>query len=230
MTEINNIKGFSKETIVFLNQLVVNNNKKWLEKHKVDYENFVLQPLKNVVLSLRDSMLNIDPFFETRPMIDKTISRIYRDTRFSKDKSPLKTSFWITFKRPKKEWKDAPAYFFEISPEMYRYGMGFYSARPQTMASFRKLVDEKIADFEKTITFYEKQKTFILGGEKYKRMLNDTLPKYIQEWYQRKNLYLVCTREIDDLLFSSKLFYKLKVDFNMLSDLYRFLLKVKEVN
>ncbi len=228
MSEINLFNGFSKETIIFLNQLLVNNNKSWFETHKKDYENFVLQPLKNIVIALNDSMLAIDPFFETRPMINKTISRIYRDTRFSKDKSPFKTSCWITFKRPKKDWKDAPAYFFEITPEMYRYGMGFYCATPKTMALFRNLIDEKTSDFKKAITFYEKQKTFVLEGEKYKRTLNDTLPKDIQEWYQRKNFYLVCTREIDDHLFSPKLLDKLKENFETLSGLYQFLLNVRK--
>ncbi len=55
------------------------------------------------------------------PQINRTISRIYRDTRFSKDKSPYKTTMWVTFKRPVKEWQNAPAYFFEITLESYRY-------------------------------------------------------------------------------------------------------------
>ncbi len=219
--------GFSKETIVFLKQLAANNNKPWFETHRKDYETFVLQPIKNVVVSLTDSMLAIDPFFETRPMINKTISRIYRDTRFSKDKSPFKTSFWITFKRRQKNWKDAPAYFFEISPEAYRYGMGFYCATPNTMALFRTLIENKTSDFEKATAFYKKQKTFILEGEKYKRTINDTLPESIQEWYQRKNFYLVCSRKIDDILFSPQLLDELKEGFKMLSDLYLFLLNVK---
>ncbi len=198
--------------------------------HKDNYEKFVLQPLKMIVSSLSKSMLAIDPFFETRPMINKTISGIYRDIRFSKDKSPFKTSFWITFKRPGKDWKDAPAYFFEISPEMYRYGMGFYKATPKTMELFRALVDNNIRDFERLISFYGKQETFVLEGEKYKKTFNERLPESIQEWYQRKNFYLVCNREIDENLFSPKLLEDLKIEFAMLSDLYRFLLNVKSTS
>jgi hypothetical protein len=54
-------------------------------------------------------MLSIDPYFDVHPAINRTISKIYRDTRFSNDKSPFKTTMWITFKRPEKNWKDAPA-------------------------------------------------------------------------------------------------------------------------
>ncbi len=227
MQEIDNLNTFSKETIVFLKQLSANNNKPWFETHKSNYEKFVLQPLKNTVLSLSDSMLAIDPFFETRPTINKTISGIYRDIRFSKDKSPFKTSFWITFKRPQKDWKDAPAYFFEISPETYRYGMGFYKATPKTMELFRAFVDNNMNDFKQLISLYGKQKTFVLEGEKYKRTFNERLPEYVQEWYQRKNFYLVCNRKIDKDLFSPKLFEDLRIGFEMLSDLYKFLLNVK---
>ena len=108
-------EGFSKDSIVFLRELKKNNNKQWFESHKSDYEALLLAPLKNLVSDLGDFMLSIDNFFEVTPSVNKTISRIYRDTRFSHDKSPYKTSLWITFKRPQKDWKDAPAYFFEIN-------------------------------------------------------------------------------------------------------------------
>lgn len=228
MTKTNTFNGFSEEAILFIRQLSVNNNKPWFETHRQAYETFVLQALKDLVLSLSDTMLAIDPLFETRPMINKTISRIYRDIRFSKDKSPFRTTFWITFKRPKKDWKDAPAYFFGVSPEMYSYGMGFYSATPQTMTLFRSLVDKNVSDFEKVITFYDKQATFVLEGDKYKRTLNKSLPEAIQEWYQRKSFYLVCNRTIDEHLFSPTLFKTLKTDFEMLSDLYQYLSRVKK--
>ncbi len=88
-------------------------------------------------------MLTIDPSFGIRPAVDKTISRIYRDTRFSKDKSLFKSTMWLTFKRPRKDWKDAPAYFLEISPDSYRYGMGYYSVSSDTMYKFREMIDKK---------------------------------------------------------------------------------------
>jgi hypothetical protein len=53
-----------------------------------------------LVGALGEFMLSIDPWFEVTPAVDRTISRIYCDTRFAKDKSPYKTTMWITFKRP----------------------------------------------------------------------------------------------------------------------------------
>ncbi len=227
MNRKQNFTGFSKNTINFLNNLKRNNNKDWFEKNKQTYNRYVLEPLRNLVADLSYFMLDIDSLFEVTPAVNKTISRIYRDTRFSKDKSLFKTNMWITFKRPQKDWKDAPAYFFEISPDLYRFGMGFYSATPNTMKKFRELIDKKPKRFQQAISFYSKQKTFVLEGEKYKRIFDEAKSKEIQDWYQRKSFYLVCNRKIDNTLFSKKLANNLTSGFGSLADFYRFLLQVK---
>lgn len=149
-------RGFSRASIAFLRELKANNNKQWFESHKGDYHALLLTPLKELVAALGDFMLSIDPNLEVTPSVNKTIARIHRDTRFSRDKSPFKTSLWITFKRPQKDWQDAPAYFFEISPASYRFGMGFYQATPNTMAKLRELIDKDPKQFKKVISCYKK--------------------------------------------------------------------------
>ena len=221
-------EGFSKDSIAFLKELIKNNNKQWFESHKSNYEALLLTPLKYLVSDLGDFMLLIDNLFEVAPSVNKTISRIYRDTRFSHDKSPYKTSFWITFKRPQKDWKDAPAYFFEISPESYRFGMGFYDAMPKTMEKFREFIDNNQKEFQKAILFYSKQKMFVLEGDKYKKIIDPKKPNDIQDWYQRKNFYLVCNRKIDNALFSKQLTEDLILGFDSLSKFYQYLLQIKQ--
>lgn len=97
-TEEKRFSGFSPKTLKFLRGLKTNNNKAWFQAHRADYEKYVLQPLRDLVIDLGDFMLDIDPFFEITPSVNKTISRIYRDTRFSKDKSPFRSTVWFTFK------------------------------------------------------------------------------------------------------------------------------------
>ncbi len=221
--------GFPVETLRFLSDLRLNNNKPWFEAHKGEYERFVLEPLQNLVMDIGPFMLTIDPDFEARPRVDKTISRIYRDTRFSHDKSPYKSCMWLTFKRPIKDWKDAPAYFLEITPDSYRYGMGFYSASKETMDRLRKASDGKPKEFMKAVSFYSKQQDFVVEGEKYKRVLNSGIPKDLQEWYQRKNLYLVCNREIDESFFSKELAEDLNSGFKLLAPFYQYLCRLKYI-
>jgi len=217
-------KGFSTKTIDFLKNLKTNNNKRWFEAHRQDYQDYLLIPFRELVMDLGEFMLTaIDPELEVRPAVNKTISRIYRDTRFSKDKSPFKSTMWLTFKRPFEDWKDAPAYFFETSPIRYRYGMGFYSASKKTMDKFRESIDKKPKEFLKLISLYAKQKDFVLEGEKYKRILDKNKPDEFQNWYQRKNFYLVCNRKIDSRLFSNKLIDDLVSGFEIISPIYQYL-------
>ena len=220
-------KGFSRKTLKFLRDLMTNNNKTWVENHRYDYEEFVLGPLRDLVTDLGDFMLDIDPRFEITPAVNKTISRIYRDTRFSKDKSPFRSTVWITFKNQNKDWTTRVCgYFFELSVNSYRYGMGFYDAAPAIMSRFREMIDNNPKEFLKAISFFDKQKTFVLEGEKYKRIIDKTKPEKIQHWYQRKNMYLVCNRKIDNTLFSSKLVDDLVFGFNTIAPFYHYLQKI----
>ncbi len=221
-------QGFSSRSLKFLRELRKNNNKTWFEKHRNDYEEYVLEPLRNLVTDLGEFMLDIDPRFEITPTINKTISRIYRDTRFSKDKSPFRSTVWFTFKNQNKDWTThVCGYFFELSTNSYRYGMGFYNAAPAIMSKFREMIDENPKEFLKAISFLEKQHSFVLEGDKYKRIIDKTKSEKIQNWYQRKNMYLVCNRKIDDTLFSRKLVDDLAAGYKMIAPLYHYLQKVK---
>ena len=104
--------GFPKRAVDFLRELRENNNKAWFEDHRGEYQEYLLKTLQNLCADLSEFMLTIDLHFEIRPAVGKTISRIYRDIRFSKDKSPFRSTMWITFKRQNNDWKDAPSYFF----------------------------------------------------------------------------------------------------------------------
>jgi uncharacterized protein (DUF2461 family) len=105
--------------------------------------------------------------------------------------------------------------------------MGFYDAAPAIMTRFREMIDENPKEFLKAISFFAKQRTFVLEGEKYKRTIDASKPENIQEWYQRKNMYLVCNRKIDNTLYSSKLTDDLIHGFTMIAPFYRYLQRIK---
>lgn len=219
--------GFSNDTLKFLKSLRENNSKSWFEDNRDDYKKYLLELMQNLVMDLSDIMLDIDFDFEVAPKIDKTISRIYRDIRFSKNKSPYRSNMWIVFKRPQKEWKESPGFFFEIFEDWYRYGMGFYTATKNTMDNMREFIDENPDEFLKLVSPFMKKKQFELEGDQYKRIMDETQPKEIQTWYQRRNLYLVCNKKIDDTLFSNKLVEELYKGFKLLAPFYHFLWEMK---
>lgn len=77
----------SKETLDFLVENRLQNSRDWFHDHKKVYQEVVLAPLIELVEKLTPVMWEIDPLFITTPKVCKTISRIYRDTRYTKDKS-----------------------------------------------------------------------------------------------------------------------------------------------
>lgn len=217
--------GFTQAGLNFLQDIRINNSKPWFDKHRSIYDHELIQPFRALVEQLTPEMLKIDKEFETRPAIGKTISRIHRDTRFSNDKSLYRSRLWLTFKRPSRDWKEAPAYFFEISPDTYRYGLGYYCAPKQTMDIFREEILNKPEVFLKVMRCVKKP--FELVGDSYKRPLIKEQDKKIATWYNRKSIAVMATNHhIEDIL-DRDLPNKLTQGFKQLLPLYDFLMDVE---
>jgi len=215
---------FNPRGVIFLTELAANNNKEWFMAHQSEYQKYLLDPFVDLTGELTPGMLDIDPALLTGA---KTVSRIYRDTRFSALKLPYKTTMWLTFKRVRPDWYDAPAYFFELAADGYRFGMGYYSASSQTMSRFRRAVEEDLRLFQKIIA-WGKPDNFTLEGDDYKKLKVPEMPDSVQEWYRKKSFYLVCNSAIGPRLFSRDLVNDLLDGFKRLAPLYHFLLKIKE--
>ena len=80
--------GFSAETFRFLLEIGFNNNADWFEANRKRYEQFVRDPMRRLAAALMPTALDIDGNFN--PSINASVSRIRRDTRFTKDKSPYR--------------------------------------------------------------------------------------------------------------------------------------------
>jgi uncharacterized protein (TIGR02453 family) len=216
-------KGFSVSTITFLKDLAGNNNKEWFERHRAVYENSVLEPLKQLAAELGPVILSLDPEIETSPTVNKTISKIYRDIRFSRDKSPFRTGLWPSFRRPKKAWGNVPEFYFYFTPEEYQCGMGFYSATPANMEKFREYIILHHSRFGKIIDLY-KTSDIIVGGEEYKKYIPNNLPEDFQNWYHKRNLYVSSAGKIDNSFLSAALKDEISNFFNVNAALYQFII------
>ena len=210
---------FTPDTLAFLDELKAVNSKEWYNEHKTEFESFVGEPMKALVERLSGFMLSIDPAFETKP--SRVISRIYRDTRFSKDKSLFRDCMWLAFKRGGKEWQSHPAFYFEISPHGYRYGMGFYEAGKENMDALRAAIDRDPKSFEAVSAPVEAD-GFELAGDEYKRTIKPH-PPYLAKYYQKKSFYMVKNREIDKRLFDENFADELAAEFGRLKEFYLYL-------
>lgn len=217
--------GFSQQGLNFLQQVRIENDKEWFEGNRGVYDCELLTPFRSLVAELAPTMLAIDPQFETRPAIGKTLSRIHRDTRFSHDKSRYRSRMWLTFKRPSKDWKDAPVYFFELGPDMWRYGLGYYSANKQTMDLFRHTLQRRPQPFLEVAACC--QPPFELVGESYKRPLVKEQAADIATWYNRKSFAVMATDSQMETLFNAGLTQTLAQAFQQLEQLYHWLMQVE---
>src|SRR5436305_1840357 len=81
-------RGFSPEAYAFLKQLKRNNRREWFKPRKMKYEELLQKPMHALMVEVRDAMKRIDPKVVFNPK--KAVKRVYRDVRFSEDKSPYK--------------------------------------------------------------------------------------------------------------------------------------------
>ncbi|MDR3197234.1 MAG: DUF2461 domain-containing protein [Planctomycetaceae bacterium] len=216
-------QGFTPQGLKFLHNLNANNNRDWFAEHREDYLRFVAEPMKQLVMSLTPMMLELDPRVITAP--HRVVSRIYRDTRFSNDKTPYRPRVWFAFKREVEYWTETPTYFFQLGEKEYMYGMGVYSASAATMRRFRAMIDDDPEHFRQIIEPVRKSKTFKLETDQYKRRLPCEHSAVIDVWYQSKSIAVLARREPDKTLMSSKLVNMLMERFVLLKPLYDFLWK-----
>ncbi|NDW17986.1 DUF2461 domain-containing protein [Dysgonomonas sp. 216] len=214
-------KGFTPNTFQFLRDLGENNYKEWFEANRSVYETELLHPFKALVLALTPVMYSIDSNFEFRP--HRVLSRIYRDTRFSKNKEPYKTCLWITFQQPVSDWKDYPGFYMELSPEGYRYGMGLFMPKKKIMDSFRERIEFDAGEFSQNTKHIVTGLGFGIGGDLYKKPMQNNLDEYFQPWVQRKNVYVQKSFPIGEELFSCKIAENMESDFKALEWLYNFM-------
>jgi uncharacterized protein (TIGR02453 family) len=228
MAKENRFIGFSPETFSFFKELEEYNHKPWFDEHKPIYESEVLQPLKALAVALTPFFHEVDSQMDFRT--NKMISRIYRDIRFSHDKTPYKNHMWITFQRPfmhvTDDWTSFPGFYIEIGKEGANYGMGMFAAKKKIMDAFREKVELEQNHFKQITNGLVNKYGFQLGGDEYKRPIKSDLEDYFQPWIQRKGIYLNKNLPVSDVLLSEKLIAYLEKEFALLQALYDFFAEV----
>ena len=222
MAHTHEFNGFYPQTTTFLETLRETNSKPWYEDNKELYEKLVLHPQRGLVETLGPFMMAIDPQLEVRPSINKTISRIFRDTRFSKDKTLFKNNAFIKFKKPRKDWKERPSFYFGIFPDFYSTGMGYFHAPPSFMEEFRKELVKNPKKFLE-VTKPLKKLDFTIAGNAFKRPKKADLPEELLDWYNMKTFYVAVRKPLGEELYSKKVIKDIQTVFAATAPLYHYL-------
>lgn len=208
-------QGFSDATIDFMWGIRFNNERSWFEANKETYLRTFYQPMKELAQEVYER------YHEAHPELDLMykVSRIYRDARRLYGRGPYKDHLWFSLRRPDTEISDTPVLWFELEPEGWSYGMGYYSATPLTMAKFRRRLDLDPARFLKLARRLEQQDIFRLEGEDYRRPKGGCAPG-LEHWYNKKRLSLMAEEKHSDVLFRHELADRLYEGFELLYPLY----------
>lgn len=210
-------EGFSQRTVDFMWGLHLNNEKAWFEAHKQDFVRDFQAPMKALGWEIFD---RISQKYPNHGFICKH-SRIYRDARRVRDGRPYRPNLWFTIERPSEEWTAAPVFWFELAPANWSYGLGYYQAKPITMAKLRARIDRDTKAFEELIAPLAKQNEFVLDGEEYARKKQAPTP-HTAPWYNMKSFSLTHSQQNGEEIYSPGLADRLADGYCFLMPYYNY--------
>ena len=161
--------GFPEETVRFFLDLRFHNETPWFHAHREAYEAYVRKPFSQFIEAMTPTVMRIADDMETRP--NKCLARINRDIRFTRDKSPYRDHMWMLFRRSGEEREHAVMYWFELSPEVVEWGVGFWGYNRPAMDALRERMVKKPAEVRRVLRRCGiPDETLHIYGDRYKSM------------------------------------------------------------
>jgi len=158
--------SFTPESVAFLTELKNNNNRDWFNENKKRYEEQVLDVALRFIQSMQEPLADIAPHFTAIPKrMGGSLMRVYRDTRFSKDKTPYKTNIGIQFRHEQARDVHAPGYYVHIDPEQIFLGAGMWRPASDALNGIRERISDKPMEWERARGDKAFKRYFKLGGD-----------------------------------------------------------------
>ncbi|MDR0354623.1 MAG: DUF2461 domain-containing protein [Deltaproteobacteria bacterium] len=183
---------FTVESIHVLNSLRKNNNREWYRQHKHRVEEFLIAPAREMVVAVGKLLDKMAAGIVADPRIDQSIYRIYRDTRFSMDKTPYKEHLALIWWQNLPEGKlSSPCFYLHITPDNWLWSAGCYRFTPAVLTAYREaLLNPEIGPPFKFIAARLRRKGLEFNSPDMKRLPKGYQgPPWTDEWLKRKGLY-----------------------------------------
>ncbi|MFI5384611.1 MAG: DUF2461 domain-containing protein [Fimbriimonadales bacterium] len=173
---------FTQDALDFFAELELNNERAWFEKNKKRYEASVKQPMEAFAAEMISRMQQIDPRITMLPK--EAVFRIYRDTRFSKDKTPYKTNAGLSISPGGKSDHSSGGVYFHLDARSMAVASGRYRPEPAEILAIRMYIASHIDEFAKLLEEPRFKATFgTIAGEK-----NKVLPAELRDAASRQPL------------------------------------------
>ncbi len=200
-------KGYDKKSLAFLKELRENNTKEWFEARKHIYETYILEANRRFVIEMGEHIQALVPTINAVPKINGSMYRIYRDTRFAKDKTPMKTHTGVIFWQGKAKRTQSANFYTRATPEEYVIGAGIRRFDTALLSTYR----EYILDLDNADKLYAILQTCKKMGYKVIEPSYKRLPRGFDKSYPYPELArldgMVVNKKFapDDVYFSEKL-------------------------
>ncbi len=214
--------GFPPEGMKFLAALARNNRREWFQPRKELYEASVRRPMLELVSRINGALLDFAPEYVCEP--EKAVFRIYRDTRFSSDKTPYKTNIAAVFNRLGMEKHAGAAYYFSVSAKELAVGGGVYMPSPEGLLAIRNHIAVSHEEFAKLISDRKLRKYVEeLKGDALSRAPKGFDPAHPAADYIRMKQWLFYTTLDPALAVTNRLLPEILKRFRLLTPFIEFL-------
>ena len=157
---------FTLDTVSFMAELAEHNNREWFSANKTRYEDLVKDPALRFIEAFAVELKNISPHFMATP---RSLFRIYRDARFSRDKSPYTTWTGIQVRHDASKDVHAPGYYLHIEPGSIFVALGVWHPDPPSLRAIREHIVADPRSWQKASQNKKFTDAFRLSGDRLKR-------------------------------------------------------------
>ena len=186
-------RHFTPATFKFLRDLAVNNDRDWFNANKDRYEAKLREPALDFVRDFEEPLHAISPHFRADDRkVGGSLFRIYRDVRFSKDKSPYKTYTGVQFRHAAAKDVHAPGFYLHLQPKSFFVGLGIWHPDSPTLGKIRRAIMDDPVGWHEAMAAPAFANGFELSGDSLKRNPQGISPEHPQiEDLKRKDFIAV---------------------------------------
>ncbi len=220
-------KGFDRNIFTLLEINKFNDSKNFYESVKEEIKQGAIVPMRQLCSDLADELFAIDDKMNLIPT--KMVSRIRRDTRFSKNKDLYRANVWCMFMRDKHLWERQPCMWFEFYPECYNYGVGTFRTDSLFLEYFREYLVEHQQQFKEALRILSPTgATLDIECFKKDKPGFERVDSELRKFYNCKYFYFIYSSPEMEKLIDGTIKEELTYALRAFAPMYRFLAEITD--
>lgn len=192
---------FSAATFAFLDELRANNDRVWFEANKARYEAEVREPALEFIAAMAPLLAEFAPEFRAEPRkMGGSLMRVFRDTRFSRDKTPYKTNVGIQFRHGLGKDVHAPGFYVHVAGDGCFLGAGCWHPEPDVLGRIRDRIAARPDEWLAVGRERSFRKHWALAGDSLSRPPRGYAADHVAiDDLKRKDFIGLCPLAADDI-------------------------------